>query len=126
MNADMTRRLVLDTNCIIDLEENRPDALHLRKLIAAWKRGKIRLAAVAVSASENQPNGVARQDFADFETKLANAGLAGVDHLLPLGVWDFCYWDHSLWTSDDMAELESRIREVLFPGIQPSPPTNPN
>jgi len=126
VNADMTCRLVLDTNCIIDLEENRPDAFHLRKLIAAWKQGRLQLATVAVSASENQRTGFASPDFGEFEAKLASAGLAGVHHLLPPMVWDFFYWDHALWTSTEMAELESRIRDVLFPGIQPSPPTDPN
>jgi hypothetical protein len=121
----MKPRLALDTNCLIDLEENRPDAVHLRKLIATWKEGRIDLAAIAVSASENQQIGVANESFERFELKLANVGLDGAHHLLPLSVWDFGYWDHTLWTSSEMAALASTIQGILFPGVPADPPTNP-
>ena len=93
----MARRLALDTNCIIDLEENRPDAPHVRTLIKAWKNTHVALAVVAVSASENQRGGIASRHFDVFEAKLSNVGLAGVNHLLPLAIWDLFYWDHALW-----------------------------
>lgn len=117
-------KLVLDTNCIIDLEENRPDAAALRTLIAAWKERKLDLAVVAVSASENQPGGTANSSYSDLERKLRNAGLAGTHELLPLAFWDVFYWDHALWSSDEMAALESKIRAVLFPGVATVPPTD--
>lgn len=52
-------RFTLDTNCIIDLEENRPSAEYVRVIVEAWKNGRIALAVVAVSASENQKFGTA-------------------------------------------------------------------
>ena len=122
----MTRRVALDTNCLIDLEENRPDACHIRALIAAWKKSQIELAVVAVSASENQPSGTASQDFCAFEAKLDAVGLTGVHHLLPLAIWDVFYWDHALWSSSEMESLEQEIRGILFPGIATAPPTNVN
>ena len=84
----MTRKFTLDTNCIIDLEENRANAEHVRSLVNAWKNGQIELAVVAVSASENQKGGTASRDFTAFEAKLDDVGLAGVHHLLPLAKWD--------------------------------------
>lgn len=39
-------RLTLDRNCIIDLEENRPEAEHLRALIELHETGKIRLSSL--------------------------------------------------------------------------------
>jgi hypothetical protein len=117
-------KLALDTNCIIDLEENRPDALHLKALITAWKNDRVDLAVVAVSASENQPSGIASCDYHVFEAKLNNVGLTGVHQLLPLKIWIVFYWDHALWSSTDMETLASRIREILFPGIATEPPTN--
>jgi hypothetical protein len=117
-------KVVLDTNCIIDLEENRPDARSLRSLIAAWKSNRLDLAVVAVSASENQPSGIASNSFDVFETKLKNAGLAGVQELMPLAKWDVFYWDHALWSSPDMEALESKIRAVLFPAIPTAPSTS--
>jgi hypothetical protein len=115
-------KLVLDTNCIIDLEENRPNADSLSSLITAWKTNRLDLAVVAVSASENQPSGIASCRFDVFEAKLENAGPAGVHELIPPAKWDVFYWDHALWSSPDMEALESKIREVLFPGIPTGPP----
>ena len=110
-------KFTLDTNCIIDLEENRPNAEHVRKLVQAWKNGQIELAVVAVSASENQESGTAHRDFSAFEEKLVNVGLDGAQHLLPLALWDVFYWDHALWPDNDMERLESEIRGILFPNI---------
>ena len=120
----MTRKIALDTNCLIDLEENRPDARHIRTLIGAWKEGKIELAVVAVSASENQPAGTTSQNFGVFETKINNVGLAGVHHLHPLAIWDVFFWDHALWSSAEMEALESKVRGILFPGIPTAPPAD--
>lgn len=117
-------KLVLDTNCIIDLEENRPDAGSLRQLISAWKDSRLSLAVVAVSASENQPNGIASRSFDVFEEKVNNVGLAGAHELMPLAIWDVFYWDHALWASSEMEALESALRGILFPRIVTVPPTN--
>lgn len=122
----MARKVALDTNCLIDLEENRSDARHLRTLIGAWRKGQVELAVVAVSASENQPSGIASRDFGVFEEKLNNIALGGVHHLVPLAIWDVFYWDHALWSSPETEALESKIRDILFPGIPTAPPTNIN
>ena len=116
-------RLVLDTNCIIDLEEDRQDARHIRDLIKAWKREAVDLAVVAVSASENQPDGTASPNFSVFEEKLKKVGLGDVNHLLPIMFWDFGYWDHALWSSQELLELRLQIQTVLFPNIADTPPT---
>lgn len=118
----MMNKFTLDTNCIIDLEENRPDAEHIRKIIQAWRIGKIELAVVAVSASENQKSGIPNRDFSEFENKLINVGLSGVQHLLPLALWDVFYWDHALWSNNDMERLASEIRGILFPNMSVNPP----
>ncbi|RJG08654.1 hypothetical protein D3879_22430 [Pseudomonas cavernicola] len=115
-------KFTLDTNCIIDLEENRSNAEHVRKLVDAWKNGRIELAVVAVSASENQQGGTANRHFSAFEKKLERAGLTGVQYLLPLAKWDVFYWDHVLSADDEMEKLESEIRNILFPNIQATPP----
>jgi len=117
-------KLVLDTNCIIDLEENRPAAGALRTLIAAWKNKELDLAVVAVSASENQPSGIASGSYKVFERKLNGVGLAGAHELMPLAIWAVFYGDHAIWSSPEMEALESKIRTVLFPGIPTVAPTN--
>lgn len=115
-------KLTLDTNCIIDLEEDRPDGVFVREIVQAWKDGRIELAVVAVSASENQKSGIANSHFLEFEKKLENVGLAGVVHLLPLMKWDLFYWDHALWSDAEKEELATAIQKVLFPNTQFEPP----
>lgn len=120
----MKPKMVLDTNCIIDLEENRSAAHYIRLLIKAWKNEDIELAVVAVSASENQRDGTANRDFGIFKAKLSKVGLNGVHTLLPLNIWNLCYWNHCIWSSKKLARLELKVRSILFPGIVPQPPTD--
>ena len=109
-------KLVIDTNCIIDLEEHRKDYDDLMKILSKWKDGSIDLGVVAISASENQKGGYVSKTFKDFENKLSNAGLQGVEILSPMLYWGVGYWDHALWVDESMKALENKIHEVLFPG----------
>ena len=115
-------RLTFDTNCIIDLEEQRPDSKYLREIIDAWRNKKVEVAVVAVSASENQPHGRVNETYQQFEEKLEAVGLKGATELLPLAYWDVFYWDRALWSNKGMEDLEEKIRNVLFPGIQTEAP----
>lgn len=110
----MVQRYTLDTNCIIDLEENRPDAESLRKMIADHGSGAISLAVVAISASENQRGGTPAWSYTTFEEKLKTAGLGHLEQILPMAYWDVAYWDHSIWDGDPV--LERKIHDILFPG----------
>ncbi len=116
-------RFTLDTNCIIDLEENRPDSEYLNQIIEESRNGNVEIAVVAVSASENQPGGEINRSYSHFEEKLLSAGLSNATELLPLAIWDVFYWDHALWSDEEMEKLSNDIRDVLFPGIALSPPT---
>lgn len=117
-------KFTLDTNCIIDLEEGRPDAIFVREVIQAWKNGRVELAVVAVSASENQKSGTANNNFAEFERKIEYVGLAGAVQLPPLMMWDMFYWDHALWSDEEMEDLATAIQGVLFPNSKFDPPQN--
>lgn len=118
------RKFALDTNCIIDLEEDRPAATFVREIVQEWRAGRIDLAVVAVSASENQKSGIASRNFGEFERKLENVGLADVAHLLPLMKWDIFYWDHALWSNEKTENLATAIQGVLFPDTKLEPPEN--
>jgi hypothetical protein len=116
------RKFTLDTNCIIDLEEDRPDGIFVQEIVQAWKDGRIELAVVAVSASENQKSGTINRNYVEFERKIEKVGLAGVEQLLPLMMWDIFYWDHALWADKDKEGLATAIQGVLFPNTKLDPP----
>ena len=111
-------KITFDTNCIIDLEEQRTDSRYLVEIIDAWRNKKVELAVVAVSASENQSNGGVNETFQHFQQKIAAVGLAEATELLPLAYFDVFYWGHAILASEEMGELEDKIRRVLFPSIQ--------
>ena len=116
------RKFTLDYNCIFDLEEARPNGIFVQEIVQAWKDKKIELAVVAVSASENQKSGASNQSFTEFESKIEKIGLAGVEQLLPMMIWDVFYWDHALWADEDMERLAMAIQGVLFPNSNLEPP----
>jgi len=116
-------KFTLDTNGVIDLEENRPNATFIRLLISAWQSKIIQLAVVAISASEKQPSGGYNSKFCEFEKKLAEVGLAGVECLLPMAYWDVAFWGHALWSAESMVALERKIHDVLFPNMDFDAPT---
>jgi len=110
----MVLRYTLDTNCIIDLEERRPSASSLKMMLGDHTAGKIHLAIVAISASENQPCGTSSNNYSVFEGKLKAIGLGHLDQLFPMFYWDVGFWDRFIWDGDP--KLERKIHEILFPG----------
>ena len=81
--------VTFDTNCIIALEENRPAAQDLRRIVHGATEQRLRLRVVAISASERQPGGECSESFRDFEARIAGVGL--------LCMLRSCY-HHSSWT----------------------------
>ena len=113
--------VTLDTNCIIDLEEDRDTAPYIRKLIRMQEEGKISLGVPAISASERKPNGKYASNFAEFRQKIAAAGLGDVNILKPIGYWDVTFWDWCLYADKldpRVADLERKIHQILFPEIE--------
>lgn len=111
-------KVTLDTNCIIDLERNRPAAAHIRKLIHLHSEGKINLRVVAISASERKPDDTFVSHFDEFKERLAATGLADVEILRTIHYWGISFWGHMLWSGRALSELERKIQEILFPTIE--------
>jgi len=109
----MIERYTLDTNCIIDLEENRPDAVYVKKILDDHDAGIIDLAVVAISASERQLGGKPVWNYSTFENKLKNVGMDNLEQILPMKYWDVTFWDHAIWDGD--ADLEKKIHDLSFP-----------
>jgi hypothetical protein len=78
------RSFTLGTNCLIAIDEDRPEAVAVRALADAHAAGKADVAAVAISASEKQSGGGSIENFAEFRRRMAVLGLAHLDALPPV------------------------------------------
>ena len=107
----------MDTNCVIDVEDDRPNAVFVRELVALHGKDSINIAVSAIGASERQRSGKQAKSFTQFQEKLAAAGFGAVELLPPLLYWDFGYWDYCVW-ADENETLEREIHEILFPAIE--------
>ena len=117
-DAPRRRRMniTLDTNCIIALEENRPDARYLRRIVQRATEQQLRLRVAGISASERQPDGKYSESFFDFQTKIAEIGLKkDVEILLPPLIWGVTFLDESFYGTEQVNEEAKRIHEILFP-----------
>lgn len=109
--------LLLDTNCLIDLDEGRePRASDLRRIVETFRRGRLELVAAAMSASENAPPG-SEKAFELFTDRLSRIGLADLRLLHPMGYWNVTFWNRALWVNDEMKELEAKIHAILAPNL---------
>ena len=107
----------LDTNCIIALDEDRPEATCVRVLERAHAEQRADVALVAIMASERQKANRRIENFVTFSSRLEQLGISHLRQLLPMAYFDVTFLDRSLWASEAMVQLEERIHEILFPGI---------
>lgn len=116
--------LLLDTNCLIDLDEGRePRASDLRRIVETFRRGHLELAAAAISASENAPPG-SEKAFNLFTERLSRIGLTDVRLLHPMGYYGVTFWNRALWVNDEMKDLEAKIHAVLAPNLEMNDDSN--
>ena len=116
---------MLDTNCLIDLEQGRqPHAEQLRQVVAAWRRGEFELVVAAITASENaRPGG--EPSFETFEELRKRAGVADARLLPPMMIWEITYWGEALWTDEESRGLEAKVHAILAPGLAMDDRTDP-
>lgn len=110
-------RFTLDTNCILDVEDKRPNAPFLRQLVGLHQKDGIVIGVSAIGASERQRAGGYAQSFAEFQAKLKAIGFDALELLRPLAYWDIAYWDYCVGP-DENDTLENDIHNVLFPNIE--------
>ena len=112
--------VTIDLNRVIDIEDDRPDAPHVKSLICADAEGTIKLRVSAIHASERRPDGTYARTFDEFERKLDRAGLGQLEILKPILVWGVGFYGQSVYgdgSDGPLTTLERQIHEVLFPGI---------
>ena len=112
---DQVLRYTLDTNCLIDIEDDRPAAIHIKRILRAAKDGSVDVAMVASSASERQKDNTFLTNFQHFEQRRKSLGFGHLPLLYPLLRWDIGFWENALWSSDTAAARENLIYQILFP-----------
>jgi len=110
-------RLTLDTNCIIDVEENRPNTPYVKALAVLHQTGRIIVGVPAIGASERQREGGYAKSFSEFEMKLKSIDLDSLELLMPIGYLGITFIDFCL-LADHKDSLEYDIHKVLFPNIE--------
>lgn len=111
------RAFTLDTNCIIAVDEERPEAAVIRALAAAHNEGLALVGLVAISASERQKDGGTLENFGTFKERLQRLGLERLELLEPMLYMDISFWDFCLWAEEEDEALESKIHGILFPSM---------
>ena len=112
------KTFTLDTNCIIDVAQSRPDKSHILALRDAHCTGTVNVAVVGISASEKQMSGAYLSTFAAFQAELQSCGLDSLDMLKPVGYWDITFWGWCVWSNPALIALEQAIHAAMFPGSQ--------
>lgn len=107
----------LDTNCIIDVAENRPNAADILKLADAHTKQKAHVAVAAVSASERQQGDYYLDSYEMFRERLETLGLGHLAEIMGIGYHAISYWNHALYPNDAMIAREVAIHGILFPII---------
>lgn len=89
-------RLTLDWNCVIEVEEGRPQAAHVADLVTRHRQGQFEVALLAASASENSKSKQFPGNASLFKNRILALGwtdlpLVPMPGITGLSYWDFCY-----------------------------------
>ncbi|MEV5602269.1 hypothetical protein AB0L33_12610 [Streptomyces sp. NPDC052299] len=105
----------LDTNCLIAVEEERPEAAAVRELVARQCAGRATVRLVATMAAENQRDGSVLDNFAHFQRRITELGFGELEILAPVAVFDLTYFDWCVLAHEEAEAEAIRLHEVLFP-----------
>src|SRR5258706_15597521 len=104
-------KVTLDHNCIIDLLNGTPKGSLIRAEMATDTHSFF---VVEIGASEMRKRGAREGNYDVFESLLAEAGVAHLPRLSPMGGWGVTFWGHWLWATEQMANLAKQIEDILF------------
>jgi hypothetical protein len=107
-------KITLDTNCLIDLDEQREGYVAVKDLIDIASESAMQIAVLGISASEKRKDGQAPATFNDFKNRLSFLGLSHVQILKPIGFWGVTYRDNCIYCSEEMKCLHENIMDLLF------------
>jgi hypothetical protein len=113
----MPTTFTLDTNCIIAVDEGRPEAAFINELVLAHNEGIASVGLVAMSASERQQDGRYIRNIEEFNQRLKRLGLDSLKVLMPMAYSDITFMNNSLSCDYAMHVREKSFHDVLFPSI---------
>ncbi|PKV89913.1 hypothetical protein [Streptomyces sp. TLI_146] len=105
----------LDTNCLIAVEEERPEAEAVRELVAQQGASRATVRLVATMAAENQRDGTVLDSFSHFQRRINGLGLGVLEILAPVAACDLTYLDWCVLAHDEAEAEAIKLHEVLFP-----------
>ena len=114
----MTLKFTLDTNCIIDVDEDRPSAEYIKQIVDAHQKNLTDVAVPYIGASERQKNHGYHATSTDFDLRLARLGLDHLKVLQPMAYFDVTFLDGSLLSDGPMIALERQVHSILFSHIE--------
>lgn len=116
-------KLTLDWNCVIEVEEGRPQAAYVLDLVHRHRDGQFEVALLAASASENSKSKRFPGNATIFVERVSALGwkdlpLVPMPAVFGLSYWDFCYCVR------DCESFEFAMEELWY-AIAPNVPQNP-
>jgi hypothetical protein len=116
-------KLTLDWNCVIEVEERRPQADAVLDLIRAHRSRQVEVALLAASATENTQSKVFPGSATIFLERVTRLGWDDLP-LVPMpGIWGLSYWDHAyhVGDSDEFERKFDAIWGVIAPRFARDP-----
>lgn len=113
-------KLTLDWNCVIEVEEDRPQASFVSDLVNAHRNGELEIALLAASASENTKSMLFPGNAGGFKQRVERLGWNDLP-LVPMpAIFGLSYWDFSFMVDD--GDTFERERDALWQIIAPKIP----
>ena len=106
-------RLTLDTNCLIDLEEETGQAAAIRQLIELHRAGKIQVHVGAVSVSQSVRGTIAPETFSQFDARLKKLGIDDLPSVLPTGRNEMSFWGAAVYGAEK-DDLDENVKSVVY------------
>jgi hypothetical protein len=114
------KSFTLDTNCIVDVDENRPNSVFIRKLSDAHLAGTASVSIVAIAASERQkPESPERfmRSYSQFQERLERINLSHLKISYPMAYFGIFFWGKCVLSSKYLSSDEEQIHNILFSSI---------
>ncbi|MCR6654677.1 MAG: hypothetical protein NVV63_02450 [Opitutus sp.] len=111
------QRYTLDTNCVFALEEERAEAVFIRRLLARCASGLATTQIAAIAAAERRRCGEPIENFSEFQRRLDQLGFGAATILTPPAYVGIAFVDYCRIHSDEAEELERKIHDILFSSV---------